>query len=423
MTTTTAHVSADIWPDIARVPDGLRAQLGAPIARKLFLSAVRRLPLTLEMPGTAPEPNNGTTNKTATHPVMTIHYPDRFFARLAQSGLIGLGESYMAREWDAEDLAAVMGVFASQVSKLIPQPLQALRSLLIPRHPKSERNESANTKSNIARHYDLSNDLFASFLDPTRTYSSALFESLDAPSYATLEAAQQRKIDRLLDAAKVTAGSRVLEIGTGWGELALRAAARGATVFSVTLSEEQKELAERRVAEAGLSGQVTIQLMDYRQITGQFDAVLSVEMIEAVGLEFMPEYFRVIADSLVPGGRVGLQAITIGHERMLATRNSYTWVHKYIFPGGMIPSSELIGAEARAHGLIVENRLAFGQHYAETLRLWDEAFNRASERVDALGFDETFRRMWHFYLAYSRAGFASGYLDVQQFAMVKGGRA
>lgn len=406
-----ADIRPELWPDVVRLPATVKARLGAPIAGALFRAAARRLPITVRLPDGSQLGAGG--------PEMTLRDPARFYARIANNGLIGLGESYLAGEWEAVDLPGLMTVFASRVSQLVPQPLQAMRNLILPQQPKRELNTEANTRSNISRHYDLSNELFAEFLDQSMSYSAALFSSLASPSFASLESAQHAKIDRLLDLAGVGHGTRLLEIGTGWGELALRAARRGAQVYSVTLSSEQKELAERRIAAAGFADSVQIELLDYRKVQGTFDAIVSVEMIEAVGFEFMPEYFRVLAERLVPGGAIGLQAITIGHERMLATRNSYTWVHKYIFPGGMIPSAELITEQSAINGLTVENRMAFGQHYAQTLRLWDEQFSRNRAAVGLLGFDETFCRMWHFYLAYSRAGFASGYLDVQQFQLRK----
>ncbi|MCB0894909.1 MAG: class I SAM-dependent methyltransferase, partial [Nocardioidaceae bacterium] len=233
--------------------------------------------------------------------------------------------------------------------------------------------------------------------------------------------AQLRKIDRLLDSAGVGPGTRVLEIGTGWGELAIRAAARGATVRSVTLSVEQQALARERVAAAGHADRVQIDLCDYRDVAGTYDAVLSVEMIEAVGHEYWTTYFRTLDRVLAPGGRAGIQAILMPHDRMLATRGSYTWINKYIFPGGFLPSAQVIDEITSRHTTLrVTDRLAFGPDYAETLRRWDEAFLGRREEVLALGFDETFLRMWHFYLSYSRAGFDAGYLDVQQLTLARG---
>jgi cyclopropane-fatty-acyl-phospholipid synthase len=210
----------------------------------------------------------------------------------------------------------------------------------------------------------------------------------------------------------------VLEIGSGWGELAIRAARRGASVTTITLSEEQALLAKQRAKAAGVSGLVDVQLCDYRDVEGTYDAIVSVEMIEAVGERWWPEYFAVLDRRLAPGGRVGLQAIVMPHRRMLAARRSYTWIHKYIFPGGIIPSVEAIKAiVANKTSLQIVEAKRFGKSYAETLRRWQERFIAATSAVDALGFDETFRRMWRFYLAYCEAGFRAGYLDVVQFTM------
>ena len=225
----------------------------------------------------------------------------------------------------------------------------------------------------------------------------------------------------MLDRAGVRSGSRVLEIGSGWGELAVRAARRGARVTTITLSVEQKALAEQRVASAGLADRVSVQLCDYRAVQGEYDAVVSVEMVEAVGWRFWRTYFQTIDRVLAPGGRVAIQAITMPHDRMLKTRNTYTWINKYIFPGGFLPSVRVIAEITSEHtSLRMAAPLSMGTSYAETLRLWDEAFLAASDRVLALGFDETFLRMWHFYLEYSRAGFASGYLDVNQLVFERG---
>ncbi|WP_346925001.1 class I SAM-dependent methyltransferase [uncultured Arthrobacter sp.] len=415
-----AVVDAAIWPSIATVPSGLKTAVAGRVAEAIFKAAVRRLPLEVRYPdgtvlGKAAAPGH-------TYPVMTMNRPEAFAARLGDGGLIGLGESYMAGDWDADNLTAVMEVFAARVGTLVPEPLQKLRALYLPRQPRRERNTEQNTRSNISRHYDLSNELFATFLDQTMTYSSALFpesgEALKGVAWDGFAAAQQAKIDRLLDKAGVGQGTRVLEIGTGWGELALRAAQRGATVYSVTLSSEQQELARKRVADAGYTDAVTIELKDYRAVEGEYDAVVSVEMIEAVGFEYWATYFQTIERVLAPGGKVAIQAITIAHDRLLATRSSYTWVHKYIFPGGVIPSVRAIeDITEKQTGLRVRERLAMGEHYAQTLRLWEERFMARSADVQGLGFDEIFQRMWLFYLCYSRAGFETGYLDVQQIVL------
>ena len=348
-------------------------------------------------------------------PRMLIHRPDDFFARIGRDGKIGFGEAYMAGDWDAAgDLADLLEPMARNLRTLVPAPLQRLRALHEPKTPASEANDHAGARRNIARHYDLSNELFGLFLDPTMTYSAALF----AGPGDTLEQAQSRKIDRLLDATDVGAGTRVLEIGTGWGELAIRAARRGARVTSLTLSHEQAELARRRVAGEGLSGSVKVLESDYRQSAGQFDAVVSVEMIEAVGERWWPTYFRTLEERLAPGGKVGLQSILVGHETLMATRRSWTWIHKYIFPGGIIPSMEAIRETLRTHtGLRVRDRHHFGSSYAETLSRWRQNFCQSADQLESLGFDRVFRRMWDFYLAYSEAGFRSGHLDVAQLVL------
>jgi cyclopropane-fatty-acyl-phospholipid synthase len=412
-----AAVDAEVWPGVARPPAGIKAQIAGRVADSLFRAAVRRLPLRIEFP-------DGTVLGTgdAGAPVMTMVRPEDFAVRIGYNGLIGLGESFMAGDWEASDLAGVLEAFASSVDTLIPVPLQKLRGLYLPRAPRQERNTEQNTRGNISRHYDLSNELFGNFLDTTMSYSSALFPASAGPlsevGWDALAAAQQGKIDRLLDKAGVGEGTRLLEIGTGWGELALRAAARGATVYTVTLSSEQQALAQRRIGEAGFSGQVTVGLQDYRAVEGEYDAIVSVEMIEAVGYEYWPVYFQTIDRVLAPGGKVAIQAITMPHGRMLATRNAYTWVHKYIFPGGFLPSVRAIESVTEQHTTLrVRERRGLGDHYAATLRLWEERFLQRAAEVRGLGFDEVFQRMWLFYLCYSRAGFQSGYLDVQQIVM------
>ncbi|HET7350437.1 MAG TPA: cyclopropane-fatty-acyl-phospholipid synthase family protein [Marmoricola sp.] len=431
MTTTPTRQAA--WPGLDEVPTGPRAEVSARVARRLFRAAVRRLPVTVR------EGSDSTRTWGAGGPEMRIQRPGEFFARLGRDGLIGFGEAYMTGAWEADDLGGFLTVLAADLPRLVPAPLQALRTAYVARPPRHQRNTEDNTRNNISHHYDLSNELFGIFLDETLSYSSALFDTSvrergdhlsaappEGDHSEALAAAQARKIDRLLDEAGVRDGTRVLEIGTGWGELAIRAAARGATVHSVTLSSEQLELAERRVHEAGYAGRVSIELCDYRAVStgpaagGTYDAVVSVEMIEAVGHEFWPTYFATIDRVLAPGGRVAIQAITMPHDRMLATRNTWTWIHKYIFPGGFLPSVTAIDEATRAHTTLrISNRLAFGRHYAETLARWDAAFMSAREQVEALGLDRTFRRMWHFYLEYSRAGFASGYLDVQQVTLTR----
>jgi len=415
MTSTRTHhpaIDARRWPDVAAVP---HRPVRARAARLLARRALSRLPIRVSLP-------DGTWfgKGDAGAPVLTLLRPADFYHRLGADGLIGFGESYMAGDWAAPDLAGLLTVLAGRATTLVPRPLQRLRHLAMRRRPADQDNTVAGARANITHHYDLSNELFGLFLDPSLSYSSALFA--DDPPSATgesLQQAQHRKIDRILDLAGVADGSRLLEIGTGWGELAIRAAGRGAQVTTVTISTEQAQLARQRIAAAGRAGQVSVQLQDYREVSGEYDAVVSVEMIEAVGANHWREYFASIARLLRPGGRAGVQAITLPHDRMLATMNTYTWMVKYIFPGGHLPSVRAIREHAAAAGLQSDRGFGMGKHYAETLRRWRARFEAQAAAVDALGFDEVFRRMWSLYLAYSEAGFAAGYLDVRQFCLTK----
>ncbi|MFJ6940503.1 class I SAM-dependent methyltransferase [Streptomyces sp. NPDC101132] len=412
-------VDAARWPDVARLPPA--SALRTSIARRIVERAFRRLPLRVRTGGApAPLPHQP-QGGAARLPVLTLHDPEAFHRRIGADGLIGFGEAYMAGEWDSDDLVEVLTVLAGHVDELVPAPLRGLRRAWVRRRPASDLNTVEGARENIQRHYDLSNDLFATFLDPTLTYSSAVFASLPADA-GDLAAAQHRKIDRLLDLAGTGPGTSLAEIGTGWGELAIRAALRGARVHTVTLSREQRELALRRAADAGVADRVTVELCDYRRLEGTYDAVVSVEMIEAVGADYWPAYFGAVRRLLAPGGRAALQAITMPHEQVLNTARTHTWISKYVFPGGLIPSREAIARESAAAGLRVAHDTGYGDHYAETLRLWREEFVRRSAEVTALGFDHTFLRMWELYLAYSEAGFRSGYLDVRQLVLTGGER-
>jgi cyclopropane-fatty-acyl-phospholipid synthase len=398
-------------PSRPRLLDAPEAPFRAAIAQRLLNRAVARLPVRVEFP-------DGTWigGGSAFDPRMVIHRPRQFFARLGADAKIGFGEAYMAGDWDAgpgTDLAELLTPFAANVARLIPARLQRLRGLVESRQPTSEQATRRQARENVHRHYDLSNELFAAFLDETLSYSSAMFEDGD-----DLVVAQHRKIDAILDRAGVGPNTRLLEIGTGWGELAIRAARRGAEVTTLTLSTEQRNLALQRVSAAGVSSQVQILLADYREAAGQYDAIVSVEMIEAVGEHYWPEFFSTLDRLLRPGGRVGLQSITMPHDRMMATRDSYTWIHKYIFPGGIIPSVEAIEHTLHTHtSLVVSERHDFGQHYATTLGCWRETFLANWGAIDGDRFDAEFKRMWEFYLAYCEAGFRCGYLGVSQFSL------
>jgi cyclopropane-fatty-acyl-phospholipid synthase len=395
----------------------------AAVARRILREVVDRVPVDVRLPGA----RSLSTRSEATGdlPVLELVRPQPFFRRLADHPKVGIGEGYMAGEWrpaPGTDLAAVLLPFAERMTTAVPPALARLRRLVDRPIPSRERNSLTGSRRNIEAHYDLSNELFATFLDETMSYSAALFDPSVPLAGQDLAEAQRRKVTAVLDLAQVRAGSEVLEIGTGWGTLAIEAAKRGATVTTVTLSREQAELARERVEAAGVADRVEIRLQDYREVTGSFDAIVSVEMIEAVGEEYWATYFTALDRLLAPGGAVALQAILMSHDRYRATRHSYGWIQKHVFPGGMIPSMEAIRETAREHtGLRLDQVHAFGPHYAETLRRWRHTFTAASSEVDVLGFDEVFRLKWEFYLAYCEAGFEAGYLDVAQIRLTRPG--
>jgi cyclopropane-fatty-acyl-phospholipid synthase len=383
--------------------------LRAWVARTLMRRVVARTDIRVDFP-------DGTRWGRKDAPAMRVRNPEQFFNRIGRDGLIGFGEAYMAGDWDSDEVVAVLTAMARDLGTLVPPALQWLRRWYNERHPATEDNNRTGSRRNIARHYDLSNDMFATFLDETMTYSSALLTAPDED----LATGQRRKVQRILDHAGVTDGHTVLEIGTGWGELALQAATRGARVTTVTLSNEQANRARERVRAANLSDRVDVRVQDYREVRGRFDAIVSVEMIEAVGERWWPTFFRILDDRLEPGGRVALQAILMPHDRLMASRRSWTWIHKYIFPGGLLLSEQVIDDVCDRHtSLRVVDRLHMGESYAETLRQWRERFTARAKRIDELGFDSTFRKMWTFYLAYCEAGFRAGYLNVAQLTLAR----
>lgn len=407
--------SSSCWPEVFTVPSGPVAAASALVADRLIRRAVAGLPIRLVYP-------DGTVVGTgdATAPALIVNEPDRLARRVGRYGMVGFGESFMAGEWESTDLVGLLtaltpafdGMGRGWLSQVKPVVLAAQR-----RSPRPSREEHLR---NTAAHFeDVSSDLFVEFLDETMTYSSAFFERLPA-SWLDLAGAQRRKIDRLLDAAGVGPGTRLLELGTGWGELCIRAAARGAEVHSVTPSDRQAWLARKRVVAAGRSDRVRIDVCDYRDIEGSYDAVISVEMIEAVGHRSWRGFLQSIDRLVKPGGSVVIQAIVSPHAQMVAARDSQTWLQKYIFPGGTVPSAKAILDLTRRHtGLRPVDMLSLRDHYAETLRLWREQFLQRRKTLKHIGFDEIFARMWELYLAEREARFRSGNLNVYQWAFVK----
>jgi cyclopropane-fatty-acyl-phospholipid synthase len=401
------------WPEVFTAPSGLAAAATAVIADRLLRRAAAALPVRLVYP-------DGTVvgGGDATAPVLLIHEPDRLARRMGRHGLIGFGESYMAGEWESTDLVGLLTVLTPALDETVPRGLRRLASYALAAQPRSLRASREQVLRSLAAHYDdVSSDLFIEFLDETMTYSSAIFDRLPA-SWSDLAQAQRNKIDRLLDAAGVGPGTRLLEIGPGWGELCIRAAARGAEVRSVTPSGRQGWLARQRVIAAGQSGRAHIEVCDYRDIDGSYDAVISVEMIEAVGNHSWPDVLRTIGRLVEPGGKVVIQAIARPQPQLPAGRDRRTWTQKYIFPGGATPAAKaVLDAAQRQAGLTLLDMVSLRPHYAETLRLWRERFLQRRKTLAHIGFDDVFARMWEYYLADREAGFRSGNLNVYQWTL------
>lgn len=339
--------------------------------------------------------------------------------RILLGGGMALAEAYMEGAWSTHDLSALLRVLArsqkemGRVAKGTSKMLKKMDHLM----HKLRSNTKENALKNIQEHYDLSNELYETFLDPTLTYSSAIFAQPDED----LERAQYRKIDRLVEQLELTAEDHVLEIGSGWGACAiLMAQISGCKVTSLTLSELQAQEARKRVEAAGLSDRIEIRIQDYRDVQGSFDHVISIEMIEAVGHEFLPSYFKVINDRLKRGGRFALQAITIPDERYQDYNQSVDFIRKHIFPGGHLPSPNLLKQMRSEHTTFEQvDEFEFGKDYAETLRRWCKRFFHKIDDVKTLGFDENFIRKWHYYLAYCEAGFDTGLIHVRQYCYRK----
>ncbi|MEX0374898.1 class I SAM-dependent methyltransferase [Spiribacter pallidus] len=345
-----------------------------------------------------------------------LHRPTRMVARIATRGSVGFAESYMAGDWSSADTAHLLELMLRNEDafsrNMEPHWLHRLRLAL--RH-RGRSNTRRGSRRNIAAHYDLGNEFYRHWLDETMTYSAAIFEHPDQP----LAEAQRHKYQQLLDAIGARPGEHILEIGCGWGGFAMEAARRGIRVTGLTLSTEQLAWARSRIAEAGFSDLVELRLQDYRDTAGQFDHAVSIEMLEAVGEDYWPAYFRMLHDRIRPGGRVGLHGITIDEPRYEDYRRRPDFIQRYIFPGGMLPSPTRLEQECRAADLAVADSTGLGQHYAATLLQWDSRFVRALPEIRALGFDERFINMWRYYLAYCYAGFRTGTIDVKRLVLTR----
>jgi cyclopropane-fatty-acyl-phospholipid synthase len=341
---------------------------------------------------------------------------DRLFVRLVLRGELGAGEGFVAGEWTSDDVVAVARVFlrATRASGLESPITRLARLPVLARHRRAA-NTRAGSARNVHAHYDLGNAFYRLFLDPqTLAYSSGIFEQDDEP----LAAAQRRKHERLCELLELSPHHHLLEIGCGWGGMAIHAAAtRGCRVTAITISREQHALAAARVAEAGLAERVRIEYRDYRDLTGTFDRIVSIEMLEAVGHERLAGYFATCARTLAPGGRIALQTITMPDARYAAYRRGVDWMQTYIFPGSCIPSLGAIREAATAAGLTITRADDIGCSYAPTLRAWRERFLAALPEVHALGFDAPFVRTWLLYLAFSEAAFAERTLGDHQLVI------
>jgi cyclopropane-fatty-acyl-phospholipid synthase len=347
---------------------------------------------------------------------MTLHSYG-FASKLINNGDIGIAEAYLRGDWDTPDLTQFLYLFCVNheliQSMLADKPL--VRFVQTVRHW-FNRNTKRQARRNIYAHYDIGNAFYSAWLDPSMTYSSALFED-DTPDLTT---AQNNKYRRLAEAIDLRPGQKVLEIGCGWGGFAEFAAKTfNAKVVGLTISKEQRDFAQKRIQAAGLSDKVEIKLQDYRDERDRYDRIASIEMIEAVGEEFWPKYFSQVRDRLLPGGLAGIQAITIQDSMFQSYRREVDFIQRYVFPGGMLPSPQVLKALGERFGVPVIRERIFGQDYAKTLATWRNNFRAAWPNLRPLGFDERFRRLWEYYLAYCEAGFLSGNIDVRQVVFAK----
>lgn len=349
-------------------------------------------------------------------PVAIVHLNSWMaLVRLATSGSVGWYKAWAAGEWSSPDPVPLFELFMLNGESLgeVGRAKGLIRRINRLAH-RLRDNGLGQARENIAAHYDLGNDFYAEWLDPSMTYSSARFASGD-----DLESAQRRKVSLLLDRLQLKPGDRLLEIGCGWGTLAIAAAKRGAKVVGLTLSAEQKRWADEKIAAAKLSDRIEIRLQDYREISEQFDAVASVEMVEAVGERWWPAYLESIARNLKPGGRAALQFISIRHELFDGYSRNADFIQAYIFPGGMLLDEPRFGALASGLGLSWTGREGFGLDYAETLRQWRERYDAAVREGRLPGFSDRFHDLWRYYLMYCEGGFRGGGIDVAQVTMAR----
>jgi cyclopropane-fatty-acyl-phospholipid synthase len=396
---------------------GVLARLAAPAFSKVLDEIDRQL-LAGGIEARLPDGETRRLGFRAKGPNAVVHISSWLaLVRLATSGSVGWYKAWAFGEWSSPDPVTVFESFSINAVPLgdIGRAKGPFRWLNALAH-RLRDNAPGKARENIAAHYDLGNDFYCAWLDETMTYSSARFAS---PS-ESLEEAQLRKIHTLLDRLDLKPGQRLLEIGCGWGTLAIEAARRGATVVGLTLSTEQKAWAEGKIAEAGVADRIEIRLQDYRDTAEQFDAVASVEMVEAVGRRWWGAYLESIARNLRPGGRAALQFISMDHRLFDRYARNPDFIQTYIFPGGLLLDEQEFEAIACEKGLSWEDRAGFRFDYAETLKRWRERYDKAAARGALQGFGESFHDLWRYYLMYCEGGFRGGAIDVAQVTLAKG---
>lgn len=367
---------------------------------------------------TLPDGDRRTVSGAARGPVADIHFHSwRAIRRIVTGGDIGFAEGYIHGDWSTSDVAALLELIARNDETVeFKAEGTAVRRFVDRLYHMLRANTLKGSRRNIQAHYDLGNGFYREWLDPTMTYSSGIYENLNDP----LEHAQHRKYARMAEMIDARPGKHVLEIGCGWGGFSAYLAERhGCRVTGVTLSDEQHAHAREHIAKKGLSDRVDIRIQDYRDIEGTFDAVASIEMFEAVGENNWPRFFAKVRHHLADHGRAALQVITIHEKRFEAYRRKTDFIQRYVFPGGMLPSVTAFREHAASAGLELQDSFFFGESYAQTLAEWQSRFSTAWPRINAIGFDENFRRLWEYYLAYCRAGFRTGAIDVGQFVLRK----
>ncbi len=347
---------------------------------------------------------------------ITIYNALKIIKKLTSDGDIGFAEAYIQGDWDTRNLSDFL-YWATLNLTALSTHIEAnsfVRLFHRLRHL-ARRNSERGSRRNIAAHYDLGNDFYRLWLDSTMTYSSAIFA---APN-ESLERAQTRKYQQLLASINASPGQHILEVGCGWGGFAEHAAKQGYRVTAITLSTEQLAWAKQRVHDAGLNELVDLRLQDYRHLKQPFDHIVSIEMFEAVGEAYWPDFFDMLFSRLKPGGKIALQTITIDHQYFDQYRQNVDFIQRYIFPGGMLPSPEIFAQHAQHAGLAIERATNYSRDYERTVLLWHQRFNDVVHQVETLGYDKRFIRMWRYYLSYCEAAFRTGHTGVYQYLMAK----